>query len=101
MSDTQKVMLPYQKLLDGLTLIGQSLQEINASKEPLPINILVSKFVGILGLNNPEMVDELSLLRFAIQNEDPYLVKTSALVMGFSDEDTVGSTKPNGDSDES
>lgn len=73
----------YQKLVEGFTLLGQGLQEINDAKQTLPINILVSKLVGRLGLNDPEIIDELSMLRFAVVNKDYGLEKLTALVMGF------------------
>ena len=87
----EKKLDSYEKLVEGFLLIGEALQEINESENNYPINLLVSKLVGNMGFNDPEALEELTMIRFAVENEDYSLEKLTAQVMG------KGKAEDNGD----
>ena len=72
----------YEKLVEGFALIGEGLQEMNADGTSYPIKILVSKLVAKMGFNNEDALDELSMIRFAVENKDYSLEKLTSRVMG-------------------
>jgi len=83
----EKELDSYEKLVEGFLLIGESLQEINESDNVYPINLLISKLIDKMGFNSPEALEELTMIRFAVDNKDYSLEKLTAQMMGkFSDE---------------
>ena len=72
----------YEKLVEGFLLIGESLQEINKDENPYPINILISKLISKMGFNDADAMEELTMIRFAVENKDYSLEKLTAQVMG-------------------
>jgi hypothetical protein len=72
----------YEMFIEGLSLVGESLQLLNTNKDNFPIKLLISKLVSRLGLNNPELLEELTMIRFAVENKDYSLEKLTAQIMG-------------------
>lgn len=72
----------YKKLIDGFDMISEALIEIGADKENLPVKLIVARIVAGLGFNNPEIGDDIAMLRFAVENDDLTLTKLTARVMG-------------------
>ena len=72
----------YKDLVDGLAQVGDALVAIGNDKEPAPIKLLVSELVTKLNLNNGEAVDTLTMLRYAVDNDDSSLVKLTEYVTG-------------------
>ncbi len=72
----------YEKLVEGFLLIGESLQEINEAEENHPINLLISKLIGKMGFNDPDALEELTMIRFAVEKKDYSLQQLTAQVMG-------------------
>ena len=70
----------YKDLIDGLAQVGDALIAIGSDKKAAPIKLLVSELVNKLNLNNPEAVDTLTMLRYAVDNEDESLEKLTAFV---------------------
>ena len=77
-----KDMDEYEKLVEGFLLIGESLQAINENEDNFPIKILISKLITKMGFNNPDALEELSMIRFAVENKDYTLELLTAQIMG-------------------
>jgi len=70
----------YKELVDGLATVGQALIAIGNDEQPAPIKLLVSELVNKLNLNNPDAADTLTMLRYAVDNDDASLEKLTAYV---------------------
>lgn len=79
----------YAMFIDGLSMVGESLQLLNEDKTNFPIKLLISKLVSRLGLNNPELLEELTMIRFAVENKDYTLELLTAQIMGTSANENV------------
>ena len=71
----------YTKLVEGFSLVGEALQEMQDDDKPYPIKLLISRMVGRMGLNNQELLDELTMIRFAVENNDYSLDKLTAYML--------------------
>ena len=72
----------YECLVEGFLLIGESLQALNEDGTNYPIKLLISKLIDKMGFNNPDALEELTMIRFAVENKDYNLEKLTAQVMG-------------------
>lgn len=72
----------YKKLVDGLADVGEALIAIGQDPEQNQIKLLVSELVTKLNLNNADAVDTLTMLRFAVDNDDADLSKLTAFITG-------------------
>lgn len=82
-----KDMDAYEKLVEGFYLIGEGLQESAEDGKNYPIKLLISKLIGKMGFNNPDALEELSMIRFAVENNDYTLEKLTAQVVGAQAEE--------------
>ncbi len=78
----EKELDSYEKLVEGFLLIGESLQALNEDGTNYPIKLLISKLIDKMGFNNPDALEELTMIRFAVENKDYNLEKLTAQVMG-------------------
>ena len=80
MADTtvQEAIAPYKKFIDALGAAGDALNVITNSEVNPQIKILVSNIVVKLGLNNADAADDITMLRWAVDNEDLTLEKLTA-----------------------
>ena len=72
----------YKKLVDGIDMMGEALIEIGNSKDAKPIKLIVSRLINNMGFNNPEIGDDIAMLRFAVENDDESLEKLTASITG-------------------
>ncbi len=70
----------YKDLVDGLAQVGDALVAIGEDPTPAPIKLLVSELVNKLNLNNGDAVDTLTMLRYAVDNDDETLTKLTAYI---------------------
>lgn len=72
----------YGGLVEGLVMIGNSLVEIGEAESNPPIKLLVAQLTNKLGFSNPEVGDIISMIRFAVENDDLGLEKLTAHIAG-------------------
>jgi hypothetical protein len=77
-------MEPYKQLVQGLDDLGKGLVAIGESEDNPPIKLLVAQLVEKLGLNNVEIGDLVSMISFAVENDDLSLEKLTAKIAGTS-----------------
>ena len=68
----------YEKLVQGIDAMGEALIAIGRSPDNKPIKLLASRLIGKLGFNNPEIGDDIAMIRFAVANDDESLEKLTA-----------------------
>ncbi len=70
----------YEKLIDGIDMMGEALIEIGKNAENKPLKLIVSKLIEKLGFNDTSIGDDIAMIRFAVTNDDESLEKLTAQV---------------------
>lgn len=73
---------PYKNVVDGLAMVGDGLVAIGEADGSQPIKLLVAQLVNKIGLNNPEVGELVTMIRFAVENDDLGLEKLTAEIAG-------------------
>jgi len=65
----------YKNFVEALAKAGAALVEIGQDESNEPIKLLVSDLVTEFNLNSAKAADTLTMLRYAVDNDDASLVK--------------------------
>jgi hypothetical protein len=72
----------YIDFANVLKSLSTALNDINADTENPQIKLLIMKLVGDMNINSPEVLENVSWITFAINNDDPTLSKLTAEIAG-------------------
>lgn len=72
----------YEELVEGIDKMGAALISIGKTGDNKPIKLLVARLIGKLGFNDPEIGDDIAMIRFAVENDDESLEKLTANITG-------------------
>jgi len=72
----------YIDFANVLKSLSTALNDINADTENPQIKLLIMKLVGDMNINSPEVLENVSWITYAINNDDPTLSKLTAEIAG-------------------
>lgn len=72
----------YIDFANVLKSLSTALNDINADTENPQIKLLIMKLVGDMNINSPEVLENVSWITFATNNDDPTLSKLTAEIAG-------------------